>query len=279
MTDILRSDDLAEKIKKGIEARILEENLSPRLATIRLGENPGDVAYEKGILKSAESLNIDVDKYVLDRNIKEDELLNLIYNLNKDDLVDGIIIFRPLPKHIDIDKVDIAISPEKDLDCLNPINKSNVYSGNVDGFIPLSPKAGIMLLEEYGLDFEGKDCVIVNDSSVVGKPLSMILLSKEATVTICHSRTKNLKEKTKDADIVFTAIGQAEYFDKSYFTKNSVIIDIGVSRNKDGKMRGDLDPKSIDGFVKAYSPVPGGIGKLTNLLLLESLFNYKYKKL
>lgn len=279
MTDILRSDELAEKIKKGIEARILEENLSPRLATIRLGENPGDVAYEKGILKSAESLNIDVDKYVLDRNIKEDELLNLIYNLNKDDLVDGIIIFRPLPKHIDIDKVDIAISPEKDLDCLNPINKSNVYSGNVDGFIPLSPKAGIMLLEEYGLDFEGKDCVIVNDSSVVGKPLSMILLSKEATVTICHSRTKNLKEKTKDADIVFTAIGQAEYFDKSYFTKNSVIIDIGVSRNKEGKMRGDLDPKSIDGFVKAYSPVPGGIGKLTNLLLLESLFNYKYKKL
>ncbi len=279
MTDILRSDELAEKIKKGIEARILEENLSPRLATIRLGENPGDVAYEKGILKSAQSLNIDVDKYVLDRNIKEDELLNLIYNLNKDDLVDGIIIFRPLPKHIDIDKVDIAISPEKDLDCLNPINKSNVYSGNVDGFIPLSPKAGIMLLEEYGLDFEGKDCVIVNDSSVVGKPLSMILLSKEATVTICHSRTKNLKEKTKDADIVFTAIGQAEYFDKSYFTKNSVIIDIGVSRNKDGKMRGDLDPKSIDGFVKAYSPVPGGIGKLTNLLLLESLFNYKYKKL
>lgn len=279
MTDILRSDELAEKIKKGIEARILEENLSPRLATIRLGENPGDVAYEKGILKSAQSLNIDVDKYVLDRNIKEDELLNLIYNLNKDDLVDGIIIFRPLPKHIDIDKVDIAISPEKDLDCLNPINKSNVYSGNVDGFIPLSPKAGIMLLEEYGLDFEGKDCVIVNDSSVVGKPLSMILLSKEATVTICHSRTKNLKEKTKDADIVFTAIGQAEYFDKSYFTKNSVIIDIGVSRNKEGKMRGDLDPKSIDGFVKAYSPVPGGIGKLTNLLLLESLFNYKYKKL
>lgn len=279
MTDILRSDELAGKIKKGIEARILEENLSPRLATIRLGENPGDVAYEKGILKSAQSLNIDVDKYVLDRNIKEDELLNLIYNLNKDDLVDGIIIFRPLPKHIDIDKVDIAISPEKDLDCLNPINKSNVYSGNVDGFIPLSPKAGIMLLEEYGLDFEGKDCVIVNDSSVVGKPLSMILLSKEATVTICHSRTKNLKEKTKDADIVFTAIGQAEYFDKSYFTKNSVIIDIGVSRNKDGKMRGDLDPKSIDGFVKAYSPVPGGIGKLTNLLLLESLFNYKYKKL
>ena len=279
MTDILRSDELAEKIKKGIEARILEENLSPRLATIRLGENPGDVAYEKGILKSAQSLNIDVDKYVLDRNIKEDELLNLIYNLNKDDLVDGIIIFRPLPEHIDIDKVDIAISPKKDLDCLNPINKSNVYSGNVDGFIPLSPKAGIMLLEEYGLDFEGKDCVIVNDSSVVGKPLSMILLSKEATVTICHSRTKNLKEKTKDADIVFTAIGQAEYFDKSYFTKNSVIIDIGVSRNKDGKMRGDLDPKSIDGFVKAYSPVPGGIGKLTNLLLLESLFNYKYKKL
>lgn len=276
MTEILRSDNLAEKIKDRIKRRINKENMTPRLATIRIGDNPGDVAYERGIIKSASELNINVVKNTLDKDVSEKELLDLIYELNTDNEIDGIIIFRPIPEHIDIDKVNLAISPKKDLDCLNPINKSNVYSGNVDGFIPLSPKAAIMLLEEYGYDVEEKDCVIVNDSSVVGKPLSMILLAKEATVTICHSRTKDLREKTKNADIVFTAIGQAEYFDSSYFSENSVIIDIGVSRNEKGKMSGDL-AKDIDGFVKAYSPVPGGIGKLTNLLLLESLFNYKYK--
>lgn len=275
MTDILKSDQLAEKIKEKIRKKIEIDNIIPKLATVRLGDSPGDVAYERGILNSASVLNINVEKHILERNIKEEELLKLIDTLNNDNSIDGIIIFRPLPEHLDADKIDLAISPRKDLDCLNPINKSNVYSGNVEGFIPLSPKAAIMLLEDYGIDLEGKDCVIVNDSSVVGKPLSMILLSKEATVTICHSRTRNLKEKTKNADIVFTAIGQAEYFDRSYFSNNSVIIDIGVSRNKEGKMRGDLDQTSIDGFVKAFSPVPGGIGKLTNLLLLESLFNYK----
>lgn len=271
MTDILKSDQLAEKIKKRIKIKIEDEKLSPKLATIRLGNNPGDVAYEKGILKSASLLDIEVEKHILSREVHQEELLELIESINNDDSIDGLIIFRPLPEHIDADKVDLAISPAKDLDCLNPINKSKIYSGEVDGFIPLSPKAAIMLLEEYGCEIEGKDCVIVNDSSVVGKPLSMILLSKEATVTICHSRTRNLKEKTKNADIIFTAIGNAEYFDKSYFTNNSIIIDIGVSRNKEGKMRGDLDQNSIDGFVKAFSPVPGGIGKLTNLLLLESL--------
>lgn len=274
MTDILRSDDLAEKIKTKIKDKINNNNLSPKLATIRLGNNPGDVAYERGILKSASSLNISVDTHILSREILEDDLLNLIDDLNNDDSVDGIIIFRPLPEHLDEEKINLSLSPKKDLDCLNPINKSKVYSGDITGFIPLSPKAGIMLLEEYGIDLEGKDCVIVNDSSVVGKPLSMILLENEATVTICHSRTRDLKEKTKNADIVFTAIGRAEYFDRSYFTKDSIIIDIGVSRNKDGKMRGDLDTLSIDDFVRAYSPVPGGIGKLTNLLLLESLIMY-----
>lgn len=274
MTDILRSDKLVEKLKIEIKDKINKNNLSPKLATIRLGNNPGDIAYEKGILKSASLLNIDVSTHILDRNILEEDLLNLIEELNKDNSINGIIIFRPLPEHLDEEKINLSLSPKKDLDCLNPINKSKIYSGNIDGFIPLSPKAGIMLLEEYGIDLEGKDCIIINDSSVVGKPLSMILLENEATVTICHSKTRDLKEKTKNADIVFTAIGRAEYFDKSYFTKDSIIIDIGVSRDKEGKIKGDLNTSSIDNFVRAYSPVLGGIGKLTNLLLLESLLMY-----
>ena len=277
MTEILKSDRLAEKIKERIREKLNKLGYSPKLASIRLGENPGDIAYERGINKSANELGINVANNVLGKDTDEEVLINLIEKLNEDNTVDGIIIFRPLPEHINIDRVNLAITPEKDLDCLNPINRAKVYTGNIDGFIPLAPKAAIMLLEDYGYSLEGKDCVIVNHSSVVGKPLSMILLEKSATVTICHDRTENLSDKTKKADIVFTAIGVAEFFDRKYFNENSIIIDIGVSRNSLGKMSGDLKSSDINGFVKAYSPVPGGIGKLTNLLLIESLFNYKFK--
>ena len=157
---------------------------------------------------------------------------------------------------------------------MNPINRAKVYSGHLDGFIPLAPKAAHELLEFYDYELKGKDVVIINHSNVVGKPLAMILLNELATVTVCHVGTKDLRKHTKAADIIFTAMGRAEVLDETYFNEDAVVIDIGTSKNKEGKYRGDLDEASVKGKIGAFSPVPGGIGSITNLLLLENVINY-----
>lgn len=151
---------------------------------------------------------------------------------------------------------------------------AKVFSGDVSGFTPLAPKASYELLKFYGYDLKGKDTVIINHSNVVGKPLAMFLLKDLATVTICHVGTRDLKKHTKSADIIFTAMGRAESLDDTYFNEDAIVIDIGTSKNKEGKYKGDLDEKSVDGKISAYSPVPGGIGSITNLLLIENVINY-----
>lgn len=279
MTKILESNELYENIIDELKDTINKNKISPKIALIRFGENKADLAYEKGIINSSEKLGIEVDRRILPIDVEEDEVLNLIENINNDTSIGGILIFRPIPNHLNEDVINQCISPEKDIDCMNPINKAKVYSGDISGFIPLAPKAAIKLVEYYGYDLKGKDCVIINHSNVVGKPLAMILLEKWATVTICHVETKNLREKTKNADFVFTAMGRAEMLDASYFNENSVVIDIGLSLNSVGKMRGDLCSEKIEGKISAYSPVPRGVGKITNLLLLENVVNYYIKKI
>lgn len=274
MTKVLKSDEIAEKLVIDLKDRIEKRKLKPILSVIRFGADPADLAYERGIKKSAEKLGIEVQVNELSRDESEESVLNLIKKVNGDDNIGGLLIFRPLPDHLDEEKINSTISPSKDIDCMSPINKAKVYSGDISGFIPLAPKAAVLLLEKSGYSIDGKNCVIINHSSVVGKPLAMILLAKWATVTLCHVKTKNLKEHTKSADYVFTAMGRAESLDESYFNENSVLIDIGLSKNAEGKMRGDLKAESIDGKIEAYSPVPGGVGKITNLLLLENVINY-----
>ena len=157
---------------------------------------------------------------------------------------------------------------------MHPVNMAKVFSGDVSGFTPLAPKASYELLKFYGYDLKGKDTVIINHSNVVGKPLAMFLLKDLATVTICHVGTRDLKKHTKSADIIFTAMGRAESLDDTYFNEDAIVIDIGTSKNKEGKYKGDLDEKTVDGKIKAYSPVPDGIGSITNLLLIENVINY-----
>ena len=157
---------------------------------------------------------------------------------------------------------------------MHPLNMARVFSGDVSGFTPLAPKAAYELLKFYGYDLKGKEAVIINHSNVVGKPLAMFLLKDLATVTICHVGTVDLKKHTRSAEIIFTAMGRAETLDETYFNEDALVIDIGTSKNKEGKYRGDLDEKSVDGKISAYSPVPGGIGSITNLLLLENVINY-----
>lgn len=274
MTKILYAKDYVEKKTRDLVGKVEKLKEKPIISIIRVGEDYGSLAYLKGIKKSAEKLGVSVDVNEFKEDVSQEEILDCLKDLNQDKKVGGILVFRPLPEAIDEDVISLAIDPEKDIDCMNPLNRAKVYSGHLDGFIPLASKAAHELLGFYGYELKGKDVVVINHSNVVGKPLAMILLSELATVTVCHVGTRDLRKHTKSADIIFTAMGRAETLDETYFKEDAVVIDIGTSKNKEGKYRGDLDEEAVMGKIGAFSPVPGGIGSITNLLLLENVINY-----
>lgn len=273
MTKILYSDKYVDNKIEEIKKKIQNLKVVPKIALIRTTDDVGTIAYEKGINSTAKKLGVEVDKHLLE-NVSEEDLISEIKKLNDDKSVGGILIFKPLPENINEDNIAREISPEKDIDCLNPLNTAKVYAGDVSGFIPLAPKASIELLKFYDYKLKGKETLVINHSNVVGKPLTMILLNELATVTIAHIGTQDLKKHTKNADIIFTAVGKPEFLDKSYFNENATVIDIGTSKNKDGKFVGDLNEESVDGYIKAFSPVPKGVGSITNILLIENVVNY-----
>ena len=274
MAEILRGKVAADKIKERMVERIEklnEKGLEPRLAIVRLGEDPSDLSYERGIIKNSEKLGI---KTVIKEeavSIKTEELVKIIEELNNDDDISGILVFRPLPKGIDEELISKTVSPEKDVDCMNPLNLAKIFEGDMSGFAPGTPKAAIEILLNYDIDLEGKNIVVINRSLVVGKPLAMMLLEKNATVTICHSRTKDLDKITKKADIVMTALGRAKFLDEKYFNEDSIVIDIGVSMDDDGKMSGDVDFDNVEDKVAMITPVPRGVGSVTNTVLLDNV--------
>jgi len=274
MADILKGNVVANKIKEkmaeDIEA-LAKENKVPTLGIVRLGNNPGDISYEKSIIKNCEKIGIKSKVFEKDENIKTEELVELIEELNNDNNISGILVFRPLPKHIDEEVIRNTLSPKKDVDCMHPLNLEKIFEGDMSGFAPCTPKAAMEVLKYYDIPLEGKNVVVVNRSMVVGKPLVMMLLEKNATVTICHSRTQNLNEITKNADIVIVALGKAKFFDESYFNENSIIIDVGVSLDEDGKLSGDADYDKLLPIVDKITPVPGGVGSVTTSILLSQV--------
>lgn len=274
MTKILYAKDYVEKKSKELIEKVKNLKSKPIISIIRVGNDYGSLAYEKGIKKTAEKIGVQVFSNEFPKDASEEEVIERIKKLNEDKKIGGILIFRPLPENFNEEKISLALDPKKDIDCMHPVNMAKVFSGDLSGFTPLAPKASYELLKFYGYDLKGKDTVIINHSNVVGKPLAMFLLKDLATVTICHVGTRDLKKHTKSADIIFTAMGRAESLDDTYFNEDAIVIDIGTSKNKEGKYKGDLDEKTVDGKIKAYSPVPGGIGSITNLLLIENVVNY-----
>lgn len=274
MTEILYAKDYVEKKSKELIEKVKNLKEEAIISTIRIGDDYGSLAYEKGIKKTAEKIGVQVFSNEFPKDSSEEEVIDRIKKLNEDKKIGGILIFRPLPENFNEEKISLALDPKKDIDCMHPVNMAKVFSGDVSGFTPLAPKASYELLKFYGYDLKGKDTVIINHSNVVGKPLAMFLLKDLATVTICHVGTRDLKKHTKSAEIIFTAMGRAESLDDTYFNESAIVVDIGTSKNKEGKYKGDLDEKSVDGKIKAYSPVPGGIGSITNLLLIENVVNY-----
>lgn len=274
MAEILKGSLVAANIKEDMKKRIENlkaNNIVPSLGIIRLGNDSSDVSYEKSIIKACEKMNIEARVFEKEASITTENLINLMQDLNNNPTVSGILLFRPLPKHIDEEKIRNVISPDKDVDCMHPLNLEKIFEGNLGGFAPCTPKAAMETLLFNNIELEGKDVVVVNRSMVVGKPLAMMLLEKNATVTICHSRTKDLKEKTKAADVVITALGRPKFFKMEFFNSNSIVIDVGVGLTEEGKLSGDVDYENVFENIKMITPVPGGVGSVTTTILLNQV--------
>lgn len=274
MAEVLKGNVVAAKIKEDIIERIknLEANNKyPTLGIVRLGDNASDVSYEKSIIKNCDALGIKSKVFEKETSMTTEELSSFIEELNNDKEISAILMFRPLPKHIDEEKIRNVISPAKDVDCMHPLNLEKIFEGDMSGFSPATPKAAMEILLFNEIPLEGKNVVVINRSMVVGKPLAMMLLEKNATVTICHSRTKNLDEITRNADVVVTALGKPKFFTEKYFTKDSIVIDVGVSMTEEGKLSGDVDYENVVNLVDKVTPVPGGVGSVTTTLLLNQV--------
>ena len=260
------ADALKEKMKKFLDQ--VDELNRPKLAIVRVGERPDDLAYERMVLKNCGVIGLPVQVEAMSEAVATEELIATIQKLNDDVTVQGILMFRPPPKHIDEQSVIEAVAVEKDVDCMNPKNLQLRMVSDESAIAPCTPEAVMRILEHYGYELEGKNVAIVNRSTVIGRPLAIMMMEKNATVTICHSRTKNLAEVTSKADIVVTGVGRARFFGPEYFNENSVVIDIGINFDEKGSC-GDVDYEAVAPKVAAITPVPGGVGTVTSSVLLS----------
>ena len=260
------SAQIKEELKEKV-AKLKEEGTEVTLAVIQVGDNPASTVYVRNKKKGCEYVGIHSLSYELPEETTEEELLNLIEELNEKEEVNGILVQLPLPSHIDEDKVIRAISPKKDVDGFHPQSVGALCIGQ-KGFVSCTPAGIIQLLKRSGIAIEGKECVILGRSNIVGKPMGLLMLRENATVTIAHSRTKNLKEVCKRADILIVAIGKPKMVTADYVKEGAVIIDVGINRMEDKKLCGDVDYDSVFPICSAITPVPGGVGPMTIAMLL-----------
>lgn len=269
----LDGKELAIKIKNEIKEEIvkIKKDLGkvPGLAIVLVGENPASKIYVNSKIKGCSELGFESFAYFLPESISEEELLKVIEELNKDEKVNGILVQLPLPKHIDTKKVIDRIALEKDVDGFKPENLGLLMLDDKEAMRPCTP-AGIMeIFKAYSIELKGKDVVVVGRSNIVGKPMSSLMINEGATVTTCNSNTKNLQEKTREADIVIMAIGQAKFLNKDMVKENSIIIDVGINRTSEG-LFGDVDYEDIKDKVAYMTPVPGGVGPMTVAMLFQN---------
>lgn len=260
--------EIKEEIKEFVSKR-KENNLNvPKVASILVGNDGGSLFYLNNQEKVATSLGMEFEKIHLSEEVTEEELINKIDKLNNDNTVSGIILQLPLPKHMDEKKVISAISPKKDVDCLTFVNQGKLYMGE-DTFMPCTPKSVLTILKSLNINLEGKEVVVIGRSNIVGKPAGALLLKENCTVTMCHSRTKDLKEVCKRADILVVAIGKAKFVDESFVKSGAIVIDVGTN-SVEGKITGDVDFDKVIDLASFVTPVPGGVGALTTTLLMKN---------
>ncbi len=242
----------------------------PTLAILRVGQREDDLSYERGVTKRCESLGVQVKKVVLDENVEKDVFYNALKKLNEENDVHGILMFRPLPKYLDNEKARKMLNPEKDVDGCTDGSLAGVFTNTPIGFAPCTAQAAIEILDYYQIELQGKNVVVLGRSLVVGKPVSMLLLNRNATVTVCHTKTVGTKEITKKADMIIAATGQMESLDASYFSENQTVIDVGINWNeKKQKLCGDVLFDEVKDIVTNITPVPRGVGSVTTSILVN----------
>ncbi len=273
MAQILDGKLIAENTRKEVKEQVeeLKQNgIMPKLAVIMVGNDPSSKIYVRNKSIACMDVGIEYEEYLLEDSTTMEELLNLIEKLNNDESVHGILLQSPIPKGLDINEAFKAIAPEKDVDGFNPCNVGKLCLGQ-DAFVSCTPYGIIKLLEEYGIEIEGKDAVVVGRSNIVGKPMMQCLLNKNATVTICHSKTIKLERATKKADILVVAIGKPRFITKDMVKEGAIVIDVGINRTEDGKLCGDVDFDEVEKIASYITPVPGGVGPMTIAMLMNNI--------
>lgn len=267
----LRGKKVSDGIKEYVSKELETLSFVPKLAIVRVGENPDDMSYERSATKKLKSFGLDVASYVFPQDISDEDFKKAFKDINKDDEVTGILLLRPLPRTINEKDIENMIDPKKDLDGISPINIAKVFAGDTTGFSPCTAEAVIEVLKAYDIELTGKRVTVVGRSMVVGKPVSMLLLKENATVTMTHTRTVDLKKTCSDAEIVVAAAGRAKMLNSDYCGQDAVMIDVGINVDENGKLCGDVDYATLDGKASAATPVPGGVGTVTTAVLAKHL--------
>ncbi|WFN36076.1 bifunctional methylenetetrahydrofolate dehydrogenase/methenyltetrahydrofolate cyclohydrolase FolD [Methanomicrobium antiquum] len=266
---IINGKEISEKRLAALKEEIKTSGLNPCLATVIVGEDPASQMYVRMKHKACEQVGIKSTGVVLPENSTTKEILAEVEKLNSDNLIHGILVQLPLPKHVDTEAVIEAVSPEKDVDGFHPYNTGRLFSGMPE-FVPCTPGGIMTLLKEYKIETSGKKAVVVGRSVDVGRPMAALLINADATVTVCHSRTKNLEDEMKAADILISAIGKAKFVTAEMVKSGAVVIDVGINQDENKRLCGDVDFESVKDKVSAITPVPGGVGPMTIATLMEN---------
>ena len=276
MAELLLGKNVTAHINEGIMADVKmlnDKGICPTLGIIRVGENPSDIAYENGAVKRCEKLGVNYKKYLLGADVTTEDVLKVIDEVNGDAGVHGVLLFRPLPKHLDAEKIENALDPAKDVDCMTEASIGAVFTGKAKGYPPCTPQACMEILKFYGYDLKGKNVTVIGRSLVVGKPVAMMCMKENATITICHTKTVNMQEISRKADIVIVAAGHAKTVGADFVSEGQTIIDVGINVDNDGNMCGDVDFEAVEPIVGAITPVPGGVGGVTTSVLLSHVID------
>jgi methylenetetrahydrofolate dehydrogenase (NADP+)/methenyltetrahydrofolate cyclohydrolase len=272
MALVLRGKELADKITEQVKADVAAlaaAGVKPTLGIVRLGERPDDISYEKGATKRSALCDLAVKNYVLPADTSESQLLAKINEINNDDSVHGVLLLRPLPKHINSEKICAALSPAKDIDGITPGSLAGVFTGTKTGFAPCTAESCVALLDHYKIELSGKRATVVGRSLVIGRPVAMLLMHRNATVTICHTKTQNLAAVIKEADIVIAAAGVAESIGADSLRAGQAVVDVGIHVRADGSLCGDVNAQAAQDVVDAITPVPGGVGSVTTCIVMQ----------
>lgn len=273
MAVIIDGKELARKTRSNLKIdceELKKKGIAPKLAVILVGDDKASKVYVRNKNKACEDVGIEFEEHILEAEITQKQLIDLIEELNNRKDINGILLQSPIPAHLDINEAFRKIAPEKDVDGFNPVNVGKL-SLNQDTFVSCTPYGIMKMFEEYKIDLEGKDVVIIGRSNIVGKPLIQCCLNNNATVTVCHSRTKNLKEHVKRADVVIAAIGKSKFITEDMVKDGAVVIDVGINRGEDGKLTGDVDFENVEKKASYITPVPGGVGPMTIAMLMNNV--------